>query len=131
MKTSVMEPIRYLTPSEMEQIRQTALRVLEKIGMKVDHLKALEYLIESTGINGNTVNTDNTAEHYKEELLLSPFFDVCSWGRGNPLEKERFERKAMEKARKLLAQESEPVLSASQIAAIDEIVEEARRDLAK
>jgi trimethylamine---corrinoid protein Co-methyltransferase len=85
-------------------------------------------VIEAAGIGGKTVDSDHTAEHFKEQLLLSPFFDVKSWGVGDSLEKERFERLAREKAERLLAEESAPVLTVDQEAAIDEIIVEARRD---
>ena len=44
MKTSFIEPIRYLTRDEMDAIHNSALRVLERTGMWIDHPKALEYL---------------------------------------------------------------------------------------
>jgi trimethylamine--corrinoid protein Co-methyltransferase len=44
MKTSLIEPIRYLTRDEMNAIHKAALRILERTGMWIDHLKALEYL---------------------------------------------------------------------------------------
>ncbi|NUQ63534.1 MAG: trimethylamine methyltransferase family protein [Pirellulales bacterium] len=39
-----MEPIRYLGRDEMDTIHRSALRILERTGMWVDHLEALEYL---------------------------------------------------------------------------------------
>src|ERR1035437_11051501 len=44
MKTSSIEPIRYLSRDEMDAIHKSALRILECTGMWIDHLKALEYL---------------------------------------------------------------------------------------
>ena len=44
MKTSSLEPIRYLSRDEMDAIHKSALRILERTGMWVDHAKALEYL---------------------------------------------------------------------------------------
>jgi trimethylamine--corrinoid protein Co-methyltransferase len=93
-----------------------------------DETLALD-VIAAAGPGGNTVSTDHTAEHYKDELLLSPFFDALSWGMGDSLERERFERRAAEKARKLLAEERPGPLTREQEAAIDEIVAEAKRDL--
>lgn len=86
-------------------------------------------LIEQVGIAGSTVGTDHTADHFRDELLLSPFFDVPSWGTGDSLDKNRFERLALAKAKRLLAEESEPVLAPEQEAAIDDVVAEARADL--
>ena len=61
--------------------------------------------------------------------LLSPFFESPSWDAGDSLDRERFEKRAAAKVRELLAIESPPVLTAEQIAAIDEIVKEATVDL--
>ncbi len=44
MKTSLIEPIRYLSRDEMDAIHKSALRILERTGMWVDHVGALEYL---------------------------------------------------------------------------------------
>ena len=44
MRTSRMQPIRFLDQGEMEQLHQGALRILERTGMRVDHDEALEYL---------------------------------------------------------------------------------------
>ena len=92
-----------------------------------DETLALD-VIEQAGIGGHTVDTEHTTRHFKHELLLSPFFDVPSWGVGDAQDKERFEKMALDKARRLLAEETEPILSRSQQAAIDEIVAEAKRD---
>jgi len=92
-----------------------------------DETLALD-VIEQTGIGGNTFETDHTAAHFKDELLMSPFFPVQSWGAGDSLDKERFEKMAAAKARELLKKETPPVLTREQIQAIDEIVAEARKD---
>ncbi|MCX6993568.1 MAG: trimethylamine methyltransferase family protein [Kiritimatiellaeota bacterium] len=92
-----------------------------------DETLALD-IIEQAGIGGQTVDTEHTTRHFKHELLLSPFFDVPSWGVGDAQDKERFEKMALDKARRLLAEETEPILSRSQQEAIDEIVAEAKRD---
>ena len=44
MKTSEMEPVRFLSAEEMQRIHENACRILEDTGMKIDHLKSLEYL---------------------------------------------------------------------------------------
>ncbi len=44
MKTSKMEPIRYLDDREMLDIHKAALHILERTGMWVDHEKCLDYL---------------------------------------------------------------------------------------
>jgi len=87
---------------------------------------ALE-VIREAGIGGHTVQTEHTARHYRDELMLSPFFDEPVWGAGDSLDPQRFEKRAAETARRLLAEESPPVLTADQERAIDEIVAEATR----
>jgi hypothetical protein len=62
--------------------------------------------------------------------LLSPFFDAKSWGVGDSLDCERFEKRAAAKVRELTAMESEPILTPDQVAEIDEVVKEATMDLA-
>ncbi len=44
MKTCALEPLRYLSQEEMDAIHQAALRILERTGMWIDHVQALEYL---------------------------------------------------------------------------------------
>ena len=44
MKTSALEPLRYLSQEEMIAIHQAALQILERTGMWIDHIQALEYL---------------------------------------------------------------------------------------
>ena len=75
------------------------------------------------------MNSEHTAEHFRDEELLSPFFDCIPWGVEDSLGRERFEKRAATKARALLAEERPPVLTPDQEAAIDEIVAEAARDL--
>ena len=98
-------------------------------GIEVDDETLALDLIEETGINGNTINSMHTAEHFKDELLLSPFFDVRVWGSADSLDKERFEKLATAKARELLNEDSAPVLTGEQEQAIDEVVKEAEMDM--
>lgn len=92
-----------------------------------DETLALDVIAEA-GIGGNTVNSEHTARHFKDELLLSPFFEAVSWGSGNSMDRDRFERLAAEKAQKLLNEPVTPVLTSDQEAAINEIVKEAKTD---
>ncbi|MFH1616575.1 MAG: trimethylamine methyltransferase family protein [Planctomycetota bacterium] len=93
-----------------------------------DETLALD-LIEQTGIDGNFVNCEHTFAHFRDELLLSPFFEAMQWGVADSLDKERFEKMAAKKARELMAVESEPVLTPEQEAEIDEIVAQAKSEL--
>ena len=47
MITSCMEPLRYLARTEMQAIHEGAVRILESTGMRVDHVRTLEYLREA------------------------------------------------------------------------------------
>jgi len=38
------EPLRFLSPDEMERIHQAALRILDETGMRIDHTESLAYL---------------------------------------------------------------------------------------
>jgi len=65
MKTSSLEPIRYLTPKEMEAIHKSALEILERTGMWIDHLRALEYLRQS----GCHVDMDRRRVKFPPEVV--------------------------------------------------------------
>jgi trimethylamine--corrinoid protein Co-methyltransferase len=117
-------PLQLVIDNEIARYVRRAVRGIEVS----DETLALN-VIEETGINGHACDHEHTAAHYRNEELLSPFFDSLSWGAGDSLDRERFEKRAAAKARELLATESVSVLSAGQEAAIDEVVEEAMMDL--
>jgi trimethylamine---corrinoid protein Co-methyltransferase len=85
-------------------------------------------VVQSVGPAGNFLTHDHTLKHFRDEMLLSPFFEAWPWAHAGSLDKDRFEKLAAEKVRELLAEETPPVLFGDQIDAIDEIVKEARRD---
>ena len=76
------------------------------------------------------MGSEHTAAHFRDELLLSPFFDALSWGVGNSLDKERIEKLAAAKAKEWIAAEPAPILTRDQECAIDEVVAEAWSKLA-
>jgi len=86
-------------------------------------------IIEQVGINGSFIGTEHTADHFRDELMISEFFNVSSWGIGNSLDKERFEELARQRIDSILTQEQMPVLSPEQEAEIDEIVLEAKQQV--
>jgi trimethylamine:corrinoid methyltransferase-like protein len=82
MKTSNMEPIRYLSWGEMEQIHKSAIEILSKIGMRVEHTKALEYLQNA----GCIVDIDSRIVKFPEAVvenaigkMKSNFADANIW----------------------------------------------------
>ena len=115
-------PLQLVIDNEIARYVRRCVRPVEV----EDESLALEVIARS-GIGGNTVDSAHTAEHFKDELLLSPFFETLTWGAGDSLDRDRFERLAAEKAKKLLAEEIAPVLTPDQESAINEIVDEARR----
>ena len=117
-------PLQLVVDNEIARYVRRAIRGIEVN----DETLALD-LIEATGINGNTVNSEYTSEHFRNEELLSPFFDCLPWGAEDSLDRQRFERRAAAKARELLTEERPPVLTPEQEAAIDEVVAEAKKVL--
>jgi trimethylamine--corrinoid protein Co-methyltransferase len=89
---------------------------------------ALE-VIDELGPGGHAYEHSHTVENFRKVQLLSPFFDICRWGEGDSLDRERFEKRAAARVRQALAAERAPVLSADQEVAIDEVVKEAAMDL--
>ncbi len=117
-------PLQLVIDNEIARYVRLAVRGIEV----TEETLALD-VIEQAGINGHTFDHEHTLSHYRDEELLSPFFDSLSWGVGDSLDRERFEKRAAAKARRLLAEERPPILTAEQEAAIDEIVKEAATDL--
>lgn len=116
-------PLQLVIDNEIARYVRRCIRPVEVN----DETLALDVMAEA-GIGGNTVNSEHTALHFREELLLSPFFEAVSWGCGDSLDRDRFERLAAEKVKKLLAEESAPVLTSEQESAINDIVAEAARN---
>ena len=68
-------PLQLVIDNEIAAYVRRAVR-----GIEVNDDTLAIDVIESAGINGNTVSSGHTADHFRDELLLSPFFDVPSWG---------------------------------------------------
>lgn len=119
-------PLQLVMDNEIARYVRRCVR-----GVEVNEETLAMDVIQATGINGNTINSDHTAEHFKDELLLSPYFDIPTWGSGDSLDKDRFSKMAEEKLRGLLAEERAPVLTGDQETAIDEVVKEATLDLGR
>jgi trimethylamine--corrinoid protein Co-methyltransferase len=117
-------PLQLVIDNEIARYVRRAVR-----GIEINEETLALDVIEEVGIGGHVFELAHTVSRYRDEELLSPFFDSLSWGAGNSLDRERFEKLAAAKARTLLAAEISPVLSPEQEAAIDEIVKEATMDL--
>ena len=117
-------PLQLVIDNEIARYVRRAVR-----GMEVDEETLALDVIEETGINSHTYDHTHTVSQFRHVELLSPFLDCPSWGDGESLDRDRFEKRAAAKARELLAQESPPLLSSEQELAIDEVVKEAAMDL--
>jgi trimethylamine--corrinoid protein Co-methyltransferase len=117
-------PLQLVIDNEIARYVRQAVR-----GFEVNEETLAVHVIEEVGIDGHTYDREHTLKHFRNVELLSPFFDSLSWGVGDSLDRQRFEKRAAATVCKLLASESSPVLSAEQEASIDEIVKEATMDL--
>jgi trimethylamine--corrinoid protein Co-methyltransferase len=117
-------PLQLVIDNEIARYVRRAVRGIEVS----DETLALD-AVDAVGPGGTFVAADHTAAHFRDELLLSPFFDALPWGVGDSLDRERFEKRAAARARELLAEERPPVLTPDQERAIDEVVAEASRTL--
>jgi trimethylamine--corrinoid protein Co-methyltransferase len=117
-------PLQLVIDNEIARYVRHAVR-----GIEVSEQTLALDVIEETGINGHTYDHQHTVSHFRDVELLSPFFDAWTWDAGDSLDRERFEKRAARKVRELTAEESVPVLTAEQEAAIDEVVKEASMDL--
>lgn len=80
-------------------------------------------LIEQVGIGGEYMTHQHTAEHYRENMYHDWLFDCDPWASAQNARSA--EAKAADRVAELLAQDSAPILTGEQEAAIDEIVAEA------
>ena len=86
----------------------------------VDDQSLATDLVHAVGPGGNYLGELHTAEHFREELHLSPLFPVRPWA-GARAESEEFDqtRKARQMAADLWCKPSQPVLDDDQIREID------------
>jgi trimethylamine--corrinoid protein Co-methyltransferase len=83
-------------------------------------------LVASVGPGGNFLSEMHTAEHFRDELLLSPLFCTQTWG-GAQAQAGNFDAmaKASQMARDLWRKPDAPVLSDDQIREVDRVVQRA------
>ena len=94
----------------------------------VDEKTLAVELIDSVGPGGTFLPAEHTAEHFRDELFLSPLFPVQTWDAAHA-RPEHFETaaKAAAIARELWRPPDGPVLSDDQVRQIDSIVRRATR----
>lgn len=85
--------------------------------------------IRRVGIGGNFLDQDHTAEHFRQEMFLSPLFQTMPWQTARGEGAGYLETKAMDIARGLWDEKIEPVLDPERMRAVDGVVESARRHL--
>ncbi len=116
-------PLQLAIDNEMVRYVRHAIR-----GFEVNEETLALGVIEELGHGGQAFDHPHTVQNFRKLEMLSPYFDLCRWGSGDSLDRERFEKRAAAKVRQALAAECAPVLTPDQEAAIDEVVKEAARD---
>ena len=80
-------------------------------------------IVEEIGIGGEYMTHLHTAEHYRDNMYHDWLFDCKPWASAENTQSA--EAKAADRARELLAEDNETILTGDQEEAIDEIVAEA------
>jgi len=116
-------PLQLAIDNEMARYVRQSIR-----GFEVNPQTLALDVIEELGHGGHAYDHPHTVENFRDVGMLSPYFDICGWGTGDSLDRERFEKRATARVREAWAAEQEPVLTPDQEAAIDDVVREAARD---
>lgn len=116
-------PLQLAIDNEMARYVRQSIR-----GFEVNEQSLALEVIEELGHGGHAYDHPHTVENFRKLQLLSPYFDICGWGVGDSLDRERFEKRAAAVVQKAMATEHPPVLTADQEAAINEVVREAGMD---
>lgn len=82
--------------------------------------------IRKVGIGGNYLEEDHTAEHFRQELFLSPLFQTVPWAAAHGGKDGHLEEKAMQIARRLWSEKPEPVLDTDKLRAVEAVVANAK-----
>jgi trimethylamine--corrinoid protein Co-methyltransferase len=117
-------PLQLVIDNEIARYVRHAIR-----GFEINEDTLALQVIEELDHAGRAYEHPHTIQNFRKLQLLSPYFDICGWGVGDSLDRERFEKRAVARVRQALAAERAPVLSADQEAAIDELVKEAAMDM--
>jgi trimethylamine--corrinoid protein Co-methyltransferase len=113
-------PLQLAIDNEMARYVRYSIR-----GFEVNEETLALEVIQELGHGGQAFDHPHTVSNFRKLQMLSPFFDLCPWGMGDSLDRERFEKRAAAKVQQALAAERAPVLTPDQEAAIDEVVQEA------
>jgi len=124
-----LENMITFSPLELSIDNEVARYVRHAIrGFEVNKETLALDVIEELGHGGQAFDHPHTVRNFRQLEMLSPYFDLCPWGTGDSLDRERFEKRAAARVEQALAAERAPVLTADQEAAVDEVVKEAARD---
>lgn len=93
-----------------------------------DETLALD-VIRKVGIGGNYLEQDHTAEHFREEMFLSPLFQALPWQSARTGKDGDIEAKALDMARRLWNEKPEPILDSDRIRAVEAVVAAADKHL--
>jgi len=116
-------PLQLAIDNELARYVRHSIR-----GFEVNEESLALEIIEELGHGGHAYDHPHTVENFRKLQLLSPYFDLCGWGTGDSLDRERFEKRAAAFVQEALAAKRPPVLTADQEAAIDEVLKEAAMD---
>jgi len=118
-------PVQAVLDNEIAGYVRRAVRGFEVTDETID-----VDLIRKVGPGGNYLQEMDTAEQFRDLLHLSPFFRAGPWGAQVEADESRsWVRMAEERARELIASETEPPLTPDQVKDVDAIVEEAAAKL--
>lgn len=93
-----------------------------------DETLALD-VIRKVGIGGNYLEQDHTAEHFREEMFLSPLFQALPWQSARTGKDGDIEAKALDMARRLWNEKPEPILDSDRIRAVEAVAAAADKHL--
>ena len=109
------------------QIAEGLRRILRDVEVNDDTLAA--EVIDRIGPGGNFLMDDHTLDHLPRETVSSELFNCLSWDTAHGPDHVSIVEQTRAKAAKLMGQPARSVLSASQVAAIDQIVRDAAGQL--
>ena len=115
-------PLQLVIDNELVRYVRRAIRE----PLVVDDQTLATDVINAVGPGGNFLSEAHTAEHYRDELFLSPLFSARAWDQAHNHPQEfDMTNKAESIARELWHEPQQPVLSDEQVRQIDAIVKRA------
>jgi trimethylamine--corrinoid protein Co-methyltransferase len=117
-------PVQLVIDSELSHFVRRAIRC----PWRVDVETLAAEVVDAVGPGGSFLGEQHTAQHFREELFLSPLFPVQPWEQAHSRpDKFDLTEKAKEIAADLWRPPAAPVLDDHQIRAIDDVVQRAAK----